>query len=145
MYACADHCADAVQLSGKRAVNVQSVLDHYDPTGNSIRLIGAKIYLLLKEKRRYVQPAVCKVSSLLPSYSLGCPGPIMQNCVLSRKKCLACSGTHSPAVEPAVSYDLQTATLRESNTESTKFYVHCQGASTCTVRTETSYAAPQFL
>ena len=59
MYACADHCADAVQLSGKRAVNVQSVLDHYDPTGNSIRLIGAKIFLLLKEKRKYVQSVLC--------------------------------------------------------------------------------------
>lgn len=64
MYACADHCADAVQLSGKRAVNVQSVLDHYDPTGNSIRLIGAKIFLLLKEKRKYVHSvpgALCHV------------------------------------------------------------------------------------
>lgn len=59
---CHDVClcslARALQLSGKRAVNVQSVLDHYDPTGSSIRLVGAKIFLLLKEKRKCVQCSV---------------------------------------------------------------------------------------
>jgi hypothetical protein len=44
-----------LQLSGKRAVNVQSVLDHYDPSGDNTRLIGAKIFLLVKEHRKCAQ------------------------------------------------------------------------------------------
>jgi hypothetical protein len=54
-------------LSGKRAVNVQSVLDHYDPAGNGVRMIGAKIFLLLKEKRKYARISLFGMLSCHPS------------------------------------------------------------------------------
>lgn len=116
-----------LQLSGKRAVNVQSVLDHYDPSGDNTLLIGAKTFLLVKEHRTCVTP--------LPLHNAGSEDSFWD------AQC-RCSYRHAPteALIPAASYDLQTAKLRESNTESSKFYVNSPGAGTCTVRTETPYA-----
>lgn len=55
-----------MQLSGKHAVNVQQVLDHYDPTAD-ITLIGAKILLIQNEHAR--KYAVLKPCSYLPAVS----------------------------------------------------------------------------
>lgn len=44
---------DAImQLSGKHAINVQEILDHFDPTAADTTLIGAKILLIQKEHAR---------------------------------------------------------------------------------------------
>lgn len=38
----------AMQLSGKKAVNVQRVLEHYDAEGSRTKLIGAQTFVLQK-------------------------------------------------------------------------------------------------
>eukprot|EP00892_Ulva_mutabilis_P011780 jgi/Ulvmu1/8975/UM005_0066.1 len=88
------------KLSGKHAVNVQQVLDYFDPIAADVTLIGAKILLLQKEH--------------------------LQN-----------NSGSATAPTPAASYQLKSAELRESGTESQKFYIRCRGSPPCTVKTET--------
>lgn len=51
-----------MQLSGKHAVNVQHVLDHFDPIAADTTLIGAKIRLLQKEHARRYAKFTCFTS-----------------------------------------------------------------------------------
>jgi hypothetical protein len=178
-----------MQLTGRRAVNVQRVLEYYDPEASHTKLIGAQVFMIQKDhgKQRYASHdlylelddgmddvveahggGMCGVwsndDSLRSSSATLCPHAARTYDVLpaychilrvavacrpdtSPKAISGCTGRHNvqpnkaAAPVPVGTYDLLKAKLRESGTESHKFYVSMPGHTQVTVKTETPCAA----
>lgn len=45
-----------MQLSGRHAVNVQRILEQFDPGNNNTKLIGAQIFMLQKSHQEQCAP-----------------------------------------------------------------------------------------